>query len=86
MGKINFKSFLNFIAFVAIVFIGVALIVKGILGADNQVGVALELVAQIIAYAMLAIYGFFYARSKRSIVFLIVWIVSVVLIVVSYVI
>ena len=86
MGKINIKALLNFAAYIAVALIGVALIVKAIVGADSQFGSTLSLIAQIIAYVLVAVYGFLYARSKRSLVLMIVWVVSIILIVVSYVI
>lgn len=87
MAKIQFslKSFANFMAFVALMFIGIALILTKIIGAGAVVN-ALQLVSEIIAYCMVSISAFYYARSKRNLLFLILWIVAIVLIVVSYII
>ena len=73
--------FVNFLSFVAIILVGLALILK-----NTSFGDKLSDIASIIAYAMLAIFSFFYARSKRNLVFIILWIAAVVLIVVSYII
>ncbi len=73
--------FVNFLAFVAIILIGIALILK-----KTSFGGQLQLIANIIAYVMLAVFAFFYARSKRNLIFVILWLAAVVLIVVSYII
>lgn len=79
--KFTLKMVVNFIAFVAVILVGIALILK-----NTSIGGQLQLVANVIAYVMLAIFAFFYAKSKRSIIFILLWLAAVVLIVVSYII
>ena len=56
-----------------------------LLGA-NQLASMFKMAADILAYIMLVIASFSYARSRRNVIFVIIWIVAVVLIVVSYII
>ena len=83
--KFNLKSFLSIMAYVAVVAVGVALLLQALLKGEQVAGI-IKLVADVIAYLMLVIYSFAYAKSRRSVVFVIVWIIAVVLIVISYII
>ena len=75
----------NLISFVAVICIGVSLILSK-LGFLSSIAVALLTIAQTIAFLVVAIVSFFYVYRKRNIWIWITWIVSVVLIVLSYVI
>ena len=52
---------------------------------EGEITRALTLIANIIAYILVSISAFYYAKSKRNMWFLIVWIVAVILIVVFYI-
>lgn len=82
--KFNFKVFINFLAFVAVVFLAIALILRRLIE-DNSITAALELIAQIISYGMVAYYGFVYAKSKRNWIFFLVWAIAVALIILALV-
>ena len=82
--QFTIKTFINFMAFLAVIFVGIALILKKFLN-PGELTTALETIAQIISYAIVGIYAFSYARSKRNLLFIIIWIVAVVLIIISYI-
>ncbi|MBQ3048242.1 MAG: hypothetical protein IJD48_04445, partial [Clostridia bacterium] len=61
------KQFVNLLAYISIALIAVALLVGKILGwliSPNVVSV-LNLIAQIIAYTITAVYAFMFAKSQR---------------------
>ena len=79
------KSFVSFLSYIAIAFIAVALILGKILGAvglSSTVVGALNLIAQIIAYAITAVYAFAYAKSRKHIAWMICYILFVIAIIV----
>ncbi len=79
------KQFVNFLAYLSIALIAVALVLELIfskVGISATVVGAMNLVAQCIAYAITAVFAFYYAKSKRNIGFLIAYFIAVVLIVV----
>lgn len=79
------KSFVNFMAYIAIAFIAVALILGKILsavGLSSTVIGALNLIAQIIAYAITAVFAFYYAKSRKHIAWMIAYIIFVIAIIV----
>lgn len=79
------KGFVNFLAYLAIVLVALALILEyvlGALGVSATVVGAMSTIAQFISYAITSVFGFFYAKSKKSIAFMITYIIAVVLIVV----
>lgn len=77
----GFKSVMNLMAFVAIVLIAVSLILSK-LNIASSVNSACTIIANVIAYIMVAIASFYFVRSRRGIGYLITWIVCVVVIVV----
>ena len=82
------KGFVNFIAYIAIAFIAVALILGKIFSAFPKLATvtgALTLVAQIIAYAITAVFAFSYAKSKKHIGWMIAYILFVIAIIVFFV-
>ncbi len=83
--KFNWKSFANILAYVAVVLVGVALLIQALIKGNNEVSGIIKMVADIIAYAILIMCSFTYAKSRRSVVFLIIWVIAVILIVVSYI-
>ena len=78
------KQFVNFLAYISIALIAIALLVGKILGwliSPNVVNI-LNLVAQIIAYTITAVYAFMFAKSKRSIGWMVAYIIFVIVIIV----
>lgn len=80
MSKIEFKKFLNLLAFIAVVAVAISLLIGTLFGGD--VAHAFSIVAQCIAYFVTAVYAFYYVSSMRNTVVTIVYIVAVVAIIV----
>lgn len=79
------KGFVNFMAYIAIAFIAVALILGKIfsaVGLSSTIIGALNLIAQVIAYAITAVFAFYYAKSRKHIAWMICYVVFVVAIIV----
>ena len=79
------KSIVSFLSYIAIAFIAVALILGKILGAvglSSTVVGALNLIAQIIAYAITAVYAFAYAKSRKGMGWMVAYIIFVVAIII----
>ncbi len=94
MANLEFKRALNFMGFIATMCIAVALVIcliislfgetKGIPGFQiYDVVSAFTFFANILAYFITIVSGFFYARSKRNIWFMIAQIIGTVLIIVA---
>ncbi|MBR2969877.1 MAG: hypothetical protein IKC49_02355 [Clostridia bacterium] len=78
------KSFVSLLSYIAIALIATALVLGKLLGwliNDNVLNV-LMLIAQIVAYTITAVYAFSFARSKKSIGWMIAYIIFVILIIV----
>ena len=79
------KAFVSFMSYIAIAFIAVALILGKLLsffGLSSSVIGALNLIAQVIAYTITAIYAFAFAKSKKSIGWMIAYVIFVIAIIV----
>ena len=81
------KSVVNFLSYIAIAFIAVALILVQIFNhvswaAGSTLASALTLIAQIIAYAITAVFAFWYAKSRKSIGWMIAYVIFVIVIIV----
>ena len=79
------KAFVSFLSYIAIAFIAVALILGKIfsaVGLSSSVVGALNLIAQIIAYTITAVYAFAFAKSKKSIGWMIAYIIFIIAIIV----
>ena len=79
------KGFVNFLAYLAIVLVALALILQYVLsavGVSATIVGAMSTIAQFIAYAITAVFAFYFAKSRRNIGFMIAYIVAVILIVV----
>ena len=85
MSNLSYRSFASVLAYISVVLVGSSLLISALLGA-NQLASMFKMAADILAYIMLVIASFSYARSRRNVIFVIIWIVAVVLIVVSYII
>ncbi len=83
MSKYTVKSVANVLAYGAVVLVGLALIIRSVINA-GQLANILKHTADAIAYLILAIESFNYAKSRRNSAFLIVWVIAVILISVSY--
>lgn len=78
------KQFVNFLAYISVGLIAVALILSKLLGwliSPNVVNI-INLIAQIIAYTITAVFAFFYAKSKRNIGWMVAYIIFVIVIIV----
>ena len=79
------RQVVNFLAYIAIAFIAVALILGKIfsaVGLSSAVINALSLIAQVIAYTISAVFAFYYAKSRRSIGWMIAYVIFVIAIIV----
>lgn len=78
------NSFLNALAYFAVALIAISLTLASVLGwliNESVIGILMS-VAQIIAYIITAIFGFFYAKSKKTIGWMVAYIIFLVLIIV----
>lgn len=78
------KSIVNFLAYVSVALIAVVLVVGKLLGwliNDNILNL-LNLIAQIIAYVITAVFAFSFAKSKKSIGWMVAYIIFIVIIIV----
>lgn len=87
MSKKNteWRSIVNFCAFIAIVMIGICLILAK-LGVGGEVAGALHTIAICIAYIVTAISGWFYIRNRKNVWIWVAYFVALVLIILSFVI
>ena len=80
------KGLINFLAYIAIAFVAVALVLGSvfnwIFGKGSTIVTAMNLIAQIIAYAITAIFAFYYAKGRKSIGWMIAFVVFIIIIVV----
>lgn len=94
MANLEFKKALNFMGFVATMCIAVALIIsliislfgeqKGIPGFQiHDVISAFTFIANVLAYFITIVAGFYYARSKRNVWFMVAQTVGTLLIIVA---
>lgn len=77
-------NLLNVLAYIAVVAVGLALFISWVFSAlnwSNGISGALKLIAECLAYIVLACYSFRYARAK-GVWWLVAWAVAVVLIIV----
>ena len=78
------KQFINFLAYLSIAFIAIALVLGKLLGwlINPNILNALNIVAQVIAYTITAVYAFSYAKSKRSAGWMVAYVIFVIVIIV----
>lgn len=87
-GFMKGNKFVNFIAYLAIAFIALALLLELIfskVGLSSSVTVAMNTIAQVIAYAITAVFAFFFAKEKKNVWWMLSYIVAVILIIVMIV-
>lgn len=75
---------LNIISFGAVICVGISLLLSRV-GLGGQISGALSTIAQVISYIVLIAFSCFYIAKRRSLVLWILWVISVVLIVVSFI-
>ncbi len=75
---------INLSAFVAVILIGLSLILSKI-GALGSVANAFLVIANVIAYLVVSVVSFFYVANKKNVWLWVVWIISIVLIILFYV-
>lgn len=80
----NGKQVVNFMAYISVALIAIVLIIGKLLGwlVNANILNLLNIIAQVIAYIITAVYAFCYAKSKRSVGWMIAYIIFVVLIIV----
>ena len=87
--ELKMKKFLNAMAFIVLVISGIALVVSLVLGklsvAQNFANV-LKQISYCLAFVVTAIVAYNYVRTKRSAVWLIIYIICVIFVVVPLVI
>ena len=84
--QLNAKKFFHAMAFVALVISGIALLISKIFfGANTTVAAVLNNIAYILAFTVTGFFAFFYVRTKRSVVWLVVYIIAVVIVVIPLV-
>lgn len=79
------KSVVNFLSYIAIAFVAVALVLVKIFGSFNwgaNLANALDLIAKVIAYAITAVFAFWYAKSRKSMGWMIAYVIFVIVIIV----
>jgi len=85
---VNWKRFFNFVAFVAVVLLGISLMLAHIFKSNGDVKRAFDTIALVMASLVVAFYSFFYAwsRSRKvwygQLLHMLIWVAAVVLIVV----
>ena len=88
MAKRDWTNIVNFMAFVALMIIGLLLILNNVLDSSSDFVRLLADIARYLAYFTVAVCAFFYAHArmnKKQIWYMIAWVVAVVLIIVAYV-
>lgn len=86
--ELNTKKFFNAMAFIALVIAGIVLVVSKILGAvgiDIKILSILNTVASTLAFVVTSVAAYYYVRTKRSIAWMIVYVIAVILVVVPLV-
>lgn len=75
---------LNLICFIAVICVGISLLLSKV-GLGGQVSGALNTIAQVIAYLVLIAISCFYIIRRKNVWLWVVWAVSVVLIIISFI-
>lgn len=78
------KSFVSLMSYISIALIAVSLILGKLLGwlVNPSIVNVMNLIAQIIAYVITAVYAFAFAKSKRSMGWMVAYIIFVIAIIV----
>ena len=83
-GIMKGKQIVNFMAYISVALIAIVLILGKLLGwlINPNVLNLLNVIAQIIAYIITAVYAFSFAKSKKNIAWMIAYVIFVILIIV----
>jgi len=84
----SMSSIMNFLSYVAVIFVGIALLISLILdwtNSSSDVANAFQLIATILSYIVIGVLSFYYARTKRNVWFLVAWAIAIVLILLFFV-
>ena len=78
------KSIVNFLAYISVALIAVVLVIGKLLGwlINDNILYVLNTIAQIIAYIITAVFAFSFAKSKRSIGWMVAYIIFIVVIII----
>ncbi|MCL2484215.1 MAG: hypothetical protein FWD89_01555 [Firmicutes bacterium] len=82
---ITFRKILNFLAFCAIMIIAASILLSNDVLSISFLG-WMRYMAEIVAYGIVAIAAFFFARSKRNVAYMIAYIIAMVVLVIFYII
>ena len=83
MTELKLKKLIQAVAYYAVMFLAVALFIKILnWGVLNDLAGVLEVIANALAYILIAISALFYVKTKRNVLYMITYIASVVLIVI----
>lgn len=78
--NLKFKRFMSLVAFLATVLIAVALVLQVVLqavGVEAQVISAMRLIGEIIAYVLVMLTAFMWVRTKKGVVWIVLYAVCV---------
>ena len=85
MNELKLKKMVYAIAYFAIIFLAIALLLKQISSAGSVLGdiaSILTTLANTVAYALTAFTAFFYVKTKRNLLYMVSYIVAVILVVI----
>lgn len=81
----GFRKIINFFSFIAIFFIGIILLINWIFGDKiPQVTSVLMQASIVLAFFVTCVNAYYYVRSKRNGVYLLLYLIAVILIAVCY--
>ena len=84
--QLNLKKFFNAMAFVALIISGIVLLISKIFLNQTTAGaIVLNNIAYTLAFVVTSFCAFLYVRTKRSILYTIIYIIAVILVVVPLV-
>ena len=86
MNELKLKKMVNAVAYFAVIFLAVALVLSQISSGSTSlfgsIANIFERLANVIAYLIVAVMAFFYVKTKRNIIYMVTYVVSVILIVI----
>lgn len=82
---VTVRSLLSALSYGAVFCIGVALVLQFVfqkIGSGARIADAFEIVAECLAYLVVSVHAFYFARTKRNMAYIICWAIAVTLIVI----
>ncbi len=79
------RSLVNFLSYIAIAFIAIAVVLSAVFRFFDplvRVADAMTIIAQVIAYAIVAVFAFYYAKNRKKIGWMVAYIIFIVVIVI----